>query len=270
MITDTSIAYPNYGDLVTGSCRLIVSVHSNTEQVCQSFVLKTPPSIPLQPLVCFVWAPFKWPERAILYAHGDPSFNVHAVNNNGLPPLCVSQISKKAKGSFPQGIKFMYHLHRAQDNANVLIGFAVTSVDGLCPAFDPTSNSNLFGYYLGVEFTHAGHSYMQVFLPFKFNSCFCLSNDLTYKLSHHANTFCLDAGIPALTSAKIFEQTSTSALATSTYMSQTSMQHLPSACRHFSTVPLVYASRIGSTGFRLIKRITSFLPFAPLSRTLAQ
>jgi hypothetical protein len=47
---------------------------------------------------------------------------------------------------------------------------------------------------------------MQAFVPFEFASCFCLSNDLTYKLSHHANTFCLNARIPALTSAKIFEQ----------------------------------------------------------------
>jgi hypothetical protein len=100
----------------------------------------------------------------------------------------------------------MYHLHHAQDNPNALAGSAVVSVDGLCPAFNPRSNSNLFGHYFGVEFAHDGHSYMQAFSLFEFASCFCLINDLTYKLSYHANTFFLDAGIPALTSAKIFEQ----------------------------------------------------------------
>jgi hypothetical protein len=100
----------------------------------------------------------------------------------------------------------MYHLHRAQDNPNVLVGSVVASIDGLCPAFDPTSNLNLFGHYFGLEFAHDGHSYVRGFLPFKFTSCFCLSNNLTYRLSHHATTICLDAGIPALASAKIFEQ----------------------------------------------------------------
>jgi hypothetical protein len=122
MITDTSIAYPDYDDLVTGSCRLIVAVHSNMEQDCQAFVLKTPPSVPPRPLAHFVWAPFNRPEHAILYAHGDPLFNLYAVNDNGLPPLRVSQISKNAKASFPQGVKFMYHLHHAQDNPNILVG----------------------------------------------------------------------------------------------------------------------------------------------------
>jgi hypothetical protein len=50
MIMDTSIAYPDYCDLVTGSCRLIVAVNSNTEQACQAFVLKTPPSVHRNPL----------------------------------------------------------------------------------------------------------------------------------------------------------------------------------------------------------------------------
>ncbi len=189
MITDMSIAYPDYGDLVTGSCWLIVAVHSNTEQACQAFVLKTLCSIPLQPLARFVWDPFNWPKHAILYAHRDPLFNTHAVNSNGLPPLCVSQISKKAKASFPRGVKFMYHLHHAQDNPNILIGSAVASIDSLCPAFDPTSNSNLFSHYFGVELAHDGHSYVQAFLPFELASCFCLSNNMTNKLSHHANTF---------------------------------------------------------------------------------
>ncbi len=42
-------------------------------------------------------------------------------------------------------------------------------------------------------------------MPFKFVLCFHLLNKITYKLSHPSNTFCLDAAVPALTSARVFE-----------------------------------------------------------------
>jgi hypothetical protein len=66
-------------------------------------------------------------------------------------------------------------------------------------------NPNIFGHYFGVEFRHNDHSYVCAVLPFKFVLCFHLLNKITYKLSHPSNTFCLDAAVPALTSARVFE-----------------------------------------------------------------
>jgi hypothetical protein len=42
--------------------------------------------------------------------------------------------------------------------------------------------------------------------PFELSRYFNLDNDITYKLSHQSNTFCLDAAIPGCTSAHIFDQ----------------------------------------------------------------
>jgi hypothetical protein len=42
-------------------------------------------------------------------------------------------------------------------------------------------------------------------LPFEFTPCFGLTNQLKYRLSQHVNWYALEAGIPALTSAWIFD-----------------------------------------------------------------
>jgi hypothetical protein len=64
----------------------------------------------------------------------------------------------------------------------------------------------LFGNYFGIEFIHGDSTYVRSISPFEFARCFRLGDELTYKLSHPSNQFCFDAGIPALTSAQIFEQ----------------------------------------------------------------
>jgi hypothetical protein len=56
----------------------------------------------------------------------------------------------------------------------------------------------------GIEFLHDGHTYVRPISPFEFVSCHQLGDDITYKLSHPSNTFCLDAAVPGLTSACIF------------------------------------------------------------------
>jgi hypothetical protein len=57
-----------------------------------------------------------------------------------------------------------------------------------------------------MEFHHEGHNYVQAISPFEFARCFHLDNDITYKLSHPSNIFCLDAAIPGRTLAHIFDQ----------------------------------------------------------------
>ena len=42
VISDTNISYASYGDSVSGTCRLIVGVHSNTERNCAKLEFKRP------------------------------------------------------------------------------------------------------------------------------------------------------------------------------------------------------------------------------------
>jgi hypothetical protein len=104
------------------------------------------------------------------------------------------------------GFNVGYYLNRANNNLNVLAGSAVTHLDGLCPTFDPTDNPNLFSDLFDVELMHNGHVYVRAISQFKIASCLCLSDELTYKLSHPSHSFCLNPAIPGLTSAQIFDQ----------------------------------------------------------------
>ena len=86
----------------------------------------------------------------------------------------------------------------------VLVGAAVIGTEGLCPRFDPCDNQNLFHYNFGINFSHDGHSYIRAISPFEFTQCYRLLDELTYRLSHPSNIFCMDGAIPAKTSSHIF------------------------------------------------------------------
>jgi hypothetical protein len=100
----------------------------------------------------------------------------------------------------------MYNLHRKHNNPAVFVGSAVIDTNGLCPAFNRNMNSNLLENYFGMEFIHNGHTYILAIPPFKFVLCFRLTDELRYQLSQHCNSFCMDAAIPAISLAWIFEQ----------------------------------------------------------------
>ncbi len=44
LFSNSAIHYPNYGDSVTGSCCLLVGVHSNTKATCAPIEFKMPPA----------------------------------------------------------------------------------------------------------------------------------------------------------------------------------------------------------------------------------
>jgi hypothetical protein len=87
----------------------------------------------------------------------------------------------------------------------MLAGMAVMSLDSLCPAFDGSPNTNLFRSWFGIKYHVDNHACVRVILPFEFTSCFGLTDHLQYCLSQHVNWYALEAGIPALTSAWIFD-----------------------------------------------------------------
>ena len=78
------------------------------------------------------------------------------------------------------------------------------SLDSLCPAVDGSPNTNLFHSRFGIEYHVDDHARVRAILPFEFTSCFGLTDHLRYCLSQRVNWYALDAGIPALTSAWIF------------------------------------------------------------------
>jgi hypothetical protein len=149
--------------------------------------------------------PINKPVLSISYSKDNKSFNNHAINDNGLQPLQASIPLDAQQALSNAGVRVKYYLHRYNDNPSNLVGLAVLSVDNLCPPFSPIANTNVFGHYFDIEFKHDGHTYVRAISPFEFVLCFCLTNELTFKLSHPSNTFCLDAAIPACTPALIFE-----------------------------------------------------------------
>ncbi len=79
------------------------------------------------------------------------------------------------------------------------------SLNSLCPAFDGLRNTNLFRSWFGIEYHVDNHARIRAILPIEFTSCFGLTDHLWYRLSQHINWYALDAGIPALMSAWIFD-----------------------------------------------------------------
>jgi hypothetical protein len=180
-------------------------MHSNTEEGCTPLKLKLPPVVAPRPIACFLWAPFNKPKLVVSFSKDDTSFNNHAVNDNGLPPLWAMIATDAQLATVDPRIKTMYYFHRPNDKPSNLVGSAVMSVGGICPALTPIVNTNIFGHYFGIQFCHDGHTYIHAISPFEFVSCFRLSDNITYKLLHPSNAFCMDATVPALTSICIFE-----------------------------------------------------------------
>jgi hypothetical protein len=195
LVSNQTITFTNFGDSVADNCRLIVAVHSYTEEKCSPQVSITPPPIPTNQLSSYLWAPFNRPESALLYSQDDKSFNNHAFNDRGLPPLVTSNPPDSHNAAAGDGISIQYSLHRIDANPTIKPGSYVVNTDGLCPCFEPCDNSNIFHHHFGIEFNHKGNNYVSAISPFEFACCFNLDNDITYKLSHQSNTFCLDAAI---------------------------------------------------------------------------
>ncbi len=106
--------------------------------------------------------------------------------------------------SLLDGVQPLYYLHLLDSNTAMLAGTAVKSLDSLCPVVDGLPNTNLFCSRFGIEYHVDDHARVRAILPFEFTSCFGLTDHFRYRLSQHVNRYMLDASIPALTSAWIF------------------------------------------------------------------
>jgi hypothetical protein len=206
LVSNRHVSFTEFGNSIADSYRLIVTVHSHTEEKCSSLQIITPPPIPPNCLSSYQWAPFNRPKSAVSYSRDDASFNNHPVNDSGVPPLVASDPPTSRDVASDAGIIIKYCLHPPNADPRIKPGSYVVSTDGLCPCFEPCDNSNLFWHHFGIEFTYEGHTYVRAISPFKFARCYNLKDKITYKISHQLNIFCLDAAIPGRTSAHIFDQ----------------------------------------------------------------
>jgi hypothetical protein len=111
LVSDRHVLFTEFGDSVADSCRLIVAVHSHTEEKCSSLQIITPPPIPPNCLSSYQWAPFNRPKSAVSYSRDDASFNNHAVNDSGVPPLIASDPPTLRDMASDDGIIIKYCLH---------------------------------------------------------------------------------------------------------------------------------------------------------------
>jgi hypothetical protein len=199
VVSSSDVSYPDLGDSIAGSCRLILGIHLSCVASVEPLLLKHPPAIPSRPLAGFIWEPFNRPEHSISLACNDPNF----ANQDG-PKMKITL--PKSTTHNPSTVMLKYHIHPAGSNESILIGLDVISVDGLCPAFNACPNSNIFQTYFGVEFHYDGHSYICAISPFEFVRCHRFTDQLSYPLSQPPYEFSVNAVMPALTFAWLFEQ----------------------------------------------------------------
>jgi len=71
ILSTTDVFYPDLGDTIAGSCRLIIAIHSSCISTVNPLLLKQPPLVPTHPIGKFIWEPFNWLEHAISLACND-------------------------------------------------------------------------------------------------------------------------------------------------------------------------------------------------------
>jgi hypothetical protein len=198
IIVSIDVFYPDLGNTVAGSCRVITAVHSSSASTVDPLLLKRPSPVSPRPLGEFLWEAFNWPEQAISLTRNDADFGKQG------NPLTASSPALTQDNSTSIIIK--YFLHHPNSDISILVGSEVISADGLCPAFNACPNSNIFQHHFGIEFYHEGCSYIRAILPFEFAPCFGFIDQLMYRLSQAPCKFCLDSAMPAHTSAWLFKQ----------------------------------------------------------------
>jgi hypothetical protein len=152
-------------------------------------------------LSSFIWQPFNVSDYQVSYAREDPSFETTTETNVTVATLPSPTLS----ASLPSGLIVLYFLHRRGGNSLSLNGLVMLSLDSLCPQFDGSPNTNLFCGHFGIKFNCGDHHYVRAISLFEFASCYGFTNYLWYRLLQPDHWFTLNASIPALTSAWIFD-----------------------------------------------------------------
>jgi hypothetical protein len=194
------ISYPEIGDFIIDSCRIIIAIHSSSAPVVEPIVLKTPPAVQPRPIASYLWEPFNRPEHSLCFGRDDSNFNKDKASR-----MMIST-PKPAESGGTTLITILYHLHRADADATILDGSSVLSQSSLCPPFEACPTRNLFKHFFGIKFHCDGHTYVRAISTFEFSRCFNLVENIQYRLSHEKYRFGLDALVPARMSPWVFQE----------------------------------------------------------------
>ena len=198
VLSKHNVSFLYQGDSIAGSCLCITGVHSSCASMVEPLLLKAAPPTPPRPLGISLWEQFNRPDHSVSLAKDDDDFCHQDVK-------FTASLPKISEGS-QNGIIVKYFLHLPGSDETCLTGASVVLCEGLCPPFDACPNTNIFQHLFGIIFSYKNHQHVQGILSFKFAHCFGFTDDLTYRLSHAKNKFCLDGALPGRTSCWIFDQ----------------------------------------------------------------
>ena len=204
ILSDSSLYFPHYGDSVASNSRVIIGVHSNTEEKVEPVHLPAPPQIQPSPIASFVWQPFNDVTYAISYSRSNPKFSIDN-SANPMPSLKASDpVISPSSNQDKLSSKILYCLHHKEADPSIQCGSNVVCSSHLSPPFSSVTTDNLFGHWYGIEFYKDGGQYVRPISNFEAVRCHSLPDVLTYRLSHKDFQYNLDAAIPALTSSYLF------------------------------------------------------------------
>ena len=73
-LSSTKTTFPTHGDTFSGSCCIIIGIHSLCASTVEPLTLKSPPPSLSHPLGLSLWEPFNRPEHSMSLAKDDDDF----------------------------------------------------------------------------------------------------------------------------------------------------------------------------------------------------
>ena len=197
-LSSTETSFPTHGDTISGSCRILIGLHTSCAPTVEPLQLKSPPPSMLRPLRLSLWEPFNRTEYSVSLAMDDDDFMRQDVKFTAtLPPSTLIH---------SPGVSLKYFLHGCHSDESMFAGAAVISSDGLAHHLTQAQIRTYFNTSSALNSTMATIHASVTFRHLNLHAVFGFIDDLTYRLSQPANKFSLDAAVPALTSAWLLEQ----------------------------------------------------------------
>ena len=209
---------------------------------------------------------------AVSYSKDDPSFNNHAANDSGLPPLSATVPLQAQLASVPSGVDVLYYIHRPDHNPFSIVSLSVISVDGLCHLLSLTKLP------ICSDTIVASNSFMMVTFmldPSPLSNLSLVINLVMKSLTNYLIHLTLSAwALPSqashlltsltisMSAASIFERKTVSSL---THANTPPPRR---SLNHFSTAPSAFGSPLIKIGLTHILLIQSCQQLLGSSRTL--
>jgi hypothetical protein len=178
---------------------VLIGVHTLCASIVKPIFLKESPPTPTRPIGLSIWEPFNWPGHLVSLAKYDADFCRKE-------DVCFITSEPSTPSGSPTDVHVKYFLHHPGSDSACLYSSAVISTAGLCAPFGACPNTNMFQHLFRIEFAYKNHVHIWGISPFEFAQCFGFTDNLTHRLSHPKDKFCLGGAFPSRTSGWIFEQ----------------------------------------------------------------